>query len=76
MKTFRSALAGMAIAGLLLAQPAAAASRAPAPTGESENLAGLPAAAAPALAVLAVFFLAAAVAVISDDDEDGAPVSP
>lgn len=78
MKFLKSALASAAMAGLLVSQPVAAASaaRTAYPVGEGEDLAGLPAAATPAVAVLGIFFLVAAIALITDDDDDGEPVSP
>lgn len=78
MKLFKNALAGAAITGLLVSQPvaAAAASRTASSVGEGEDLAGLPAAATPVVAVLGIFFLVAAVALISDGDDDDEPVSP
>jgi hypothetical protein len=76
MKPMKSAFACLAATGLLLAQPAAAASavRASSPTGDSEELAGVPGAALPALiAILAV----AIVAVVSaSSDDDNVPASP
>ena len=76
MKPMKSALACLAATGLLLSQPAAAASavRASSLTGDSEELAGVPGAAIPALiAILAV----AIVAVISaSGDDDNEPASP
>jgi hypothetical protein len=75
MKPMKSALACLAVAGLLLSQPAAASAvRGGSPTHDSEELAGVPGAAIPALiAILAV----AAVAVISaSGDEDNGPASP
>ena len=76
MKPMKSAFACLAATGLLLAQPAAAASavRASSPTGDSEELAGVPGAAIPMLiGVLAV----AIVAVISaSGDNNNHPASP
>jgi hypothetical protein len=75
MKPMKSALACLAATGLLLSQPAAAASsvRSGSPTQDSEELAGVPGAALPALiAILAV----AVVAVISSSSDDDKPVSP
>ena len=76
MKPMKSALACLAATGLLLSQPAAAAStvRAGSPTGDSEELAGVSGAAIPMLiGVLAV----AIVAVISaSSDNNNHPASP
>lgn len=75
MKPTKSVLASLAVAGLLLSQPAAAASavRAGSSTGDSEELAGVPGAAIPAIiAILAV----AIVAVVSASNDDNKPVSP
>jgi hypothetical protein len=76
MKPTKSILASLAATGLLLSQPAAAASavRAGSATHDSEELAGVPGAALPALiAILAV----AVVAVVSaSGDDDNKPVSP
>ena len=74
MKPIKSVLACLAATGILLAQPAAAASaRSGSPTGDSEELAGRPGAAIPALiAILAV----AIVAVISASNDKDHPVSP
>jgi hypothetical protein len=76
MKPMKSALACLAATGLLLSQPAAAASavRASSPTGDSEELAGVSGAAIPMLiGVLAV----AIVAVISaSSDNNNHPASP
>lgn len=78
MTLLKSALAGAAMAGLLVSQPVAAASvgRAASPVGEGESLAGVPGTAAPVFAVLGVFFIAALVALVSDGDDDDEPVSP
>jgi hypothetical protein len=76
MKPIKSTLACLAATGLILSQPvaAAAAGRSASPTGDSEELAGVPGAAFPALiAILAV----AIVAVISaSGDDDNEPASP
>jgi hypothetical protein len=76
MKPIKSVLAGLAATGILLSQPVAAAGavRSGSPTHASEQLAGVPGAAIPALlAILAV----AVVAVISaSNDDDNAPASP
>ncbi len=75
MKPMKSALACLAATGLLLSQPAAAAGavRSSSPTQDSEELAGVPGAALPALiAILAVGI----VAVISASNDDDNPVSP
>jgi hypothetical protein len=79
MKPIRTALASVAAAGLLIAQPAAAAAdvRTGSAVGESESLAGggVPSAAWPAIIAI---LLVAAVAIISasGDDDDFEPVSP
>lgn len=75
MKPMKSALACLAATGLLLSQPALAASavRASSPTQDSEELAGVSGAAIPALiGILAV----AIVAVVSASSDDDKPVSP
>ncbi|MBO0749631.1 MAG: hypothetical protein J2O44_04245 [Porphyrobacter sp.] len=74
MKPMKSVLACLAATGLLLAQPAAASAvRGGSPSGDSEELAGVPGAAIPALiAILAV----AIVAVISASNDHNHPVSP
>jgi hypothetical protein len=76
MKPIKSVLACLAATGLVLSQPAIAASaaRSASPTGESETLAGVPGAALPMLlGVLAV----AVIAVISaSGDNDNEPASP
>ena len=79
MTLFKSALAGAAASALLVSQAAAAPSvsavRTGTPTGQAEELGGLPSAAAPALAVLAIFVLVGlGILVTGDDDEE--PVSP
>jgi hypothetical protein len=76
MKPMKSALTCLAATGLLLSQPAAAASavRASSPTGDSEELAGVPGAAFPALiAILAVAIVAV---IASSSDNNNKPVSP
>jgi len=75
MKSMKSVFACLAATGMLLAQPAAAASavRSGSPTQDSEELAGVPGAAIPALiAILAV----AIVAVISSSNDKDHPTSP
>lgn len=75
MKSMKSAFACLAATGLLLAQPAAAASaaRAGSPTRDSEELAGVPGAAIPMLiGVLAV----AIIAVVSASSDNNHPASP
>jgi hypothetical protein len=74
MKPIKSVLAGLAGAGLLLSQPAAAATRAASDVRDSEQLAGFPSAALPALiAILAVGIVAV---VSSSNDDNDNPVSP
>jgi hypothetical protein len=75
MKSMKSALACLAATGLLLSQPALAASaiRGGSPAQDSEELAGVSGAAIPALiGILAV----AIVAVVSASSDDDKPVSP
>jgi len=75
MKPTKTVLASLAAAGLLLSQPATAASavRAGSSTGDSEELAGMPSAAIPAIiGILAV----AIIAVVSASNDDNKPVSP
>jgi len=75
MKPIKSALACLAATGLILSQPAVAASvgRSASPSGDSEQLAGTPGAAWPAIiAILAV----AVVALIASGDNHHHPASP
>jgi hypothetical protein len=75
MKPIKSVLACLAATGILLSQPAAAAAvRNGSPSHDSEQFAGVPGAAIPALiAILAV----AVVAVISaSNDDNNTPASP
>lgn len=76
MTRLTNLLAGLAAAGLLLSQPAAAASagRTGASIDESEGLAG-DRAAGPAIAVI-LFILLIAALPLFDDDDDGIPSSP
>jgi hypothetical protein len=78
MKQLKPILASLAAAGLLTAQPAAAATqaRSATPVGDSEQLAGgIPSAAWPAvIAILAVAIFSVISA--SNDDDDDEPVSP
>ena len=81
MTLFKSALAGAAASALLVSQAAAAPSvsavRTGTPTGQAEELGGLPSAAAPALTVLAIFVLVGlGILITGDDDDDDFPVSP
>lgn len=80
MKPIRTALASVAAAGLLVAQPAAAAAdvRSGSAVGESESLAGgVPSAAWPAIiAILLVGIVSIISASGDDDDDDFEPVSP
>ena len=77
MKPIRTALASIAAAGLLIAKPAVAAAdvRSGSAVGKGENLAGMTAAAWPAIIAI---LLVGVVAVISasGDDDDFEPVSP
>ena len=74
MKPMKSAFACLAATGLLLSQPAAAASavRSGSATQDSENLAGAGAALPAIIAILAV----AIIAVVSASSDDDNPVSP
>ena len=79
MKLTKTALATLATAGLLIAQPAAAASsnvRSGSAVGESEELAGVPGAALPALIAILAVVLVAVSSASSDDDDHEVPVSP
>ena len=79
MTIFKTALAGIAAAGLMVSQVAIAApvagSRGGAGIDESEGLSGMAAGSAPVIALLALMAVVAAVAVI-DDGGDEEPVSP
>jgi hypothetical protein len=76
MKPIRTAFASFAAAGLLLAQPAAAANaRTGSAVGDSENLAGVSSAAWPAVIGILLVAIAAIVSSAKDGDEDF-PVSP
>lgn len=77
MKPIRTALASVAAAGFLVAQPVAAAAdvRSGSAVGESEDLAGVTSAAWPALVAILLVGVVAAVSASSDDD-DFEPVSP
>jgi len=75
MKPIKSALTCLAATGLILSQPALAASagRSASPSADSEQLAGTPGAAWPAIiAILAV----AVVALIASGDNHDHPTSP
>jgi hypothetical protein len=75
MKPIKSALACLAATGILLSQPAAAAGavRSGSPSRDSEQLAGVPSAAIPALiGILAV----AIVAIVAASNDDNRPASP
>lgn len=78
MTMFKRTLAGVAAAALLVSQAATAApsARAGTPIGQSEQLGEADAGLTPVLAVLAIFAIAAGIALISDDDGDDEPASP
>jgi hypothetical protein len=77
MTLTRSILAGLAAAGLLVAQTAAAAipARTSADIGQSEEVAGAPGAGPVVGAILLVLVIFGIMA-LTDDDEDGFPISP
>jgi hypothetical protein len=76
MKPIKSALACLAATGLALAQPAMAADavRGGSPSHDSEQLAGTPSAAIPALIGILAVALVAVIAASSD--HDNRPASP
>lgn len=77
MKPIRTALASFAAAGLLLAQPAAAANvRTASAVGDSENLAGVSSAAWPAVIAILLVGVVAVISSSGDDDDFEPPVSP
>lgn len=77
MTAIKKVLAGLAATGLLVAQPAMAATasshRGGSATGDSEELAGVPGAAIPFLIALAI---GAIVVVVSASNDNDNPVSP
>ena len=76
MKPIKSALACLAAAGILLSQPAIAADtmRSGSPSHDSEQLAGVPSAAIPAIVGILAVALVAIIAASNDDDNR--PASP
>ena len=78
MNALNKTLAAVAVAGLVAAQPAAAASaRSASPVGHSEELAGgVPSAAWPAIIAVLAVAAYALISASSDDDDEDAPVSP
>ncbi len=78
MARFNTVLATLSAVGLTLAQPAAAATRAPAATaGESEAMAGIPPGSGAVIGILGLIGLVFIIMAISDgDDSDDLPNSP
>lgn len=76
MKPIKSVLACLAVTGLVLAQPAAAASagRTASPSGHSEQLAGTPGAAWPA--IIAILAVAVVAVIAASGHHNHHPASP
>ncbi len=77
MKPIKSVVAGLAAAGLLLSQPAAAAAaRTASPSRDGEQLAGVPSAALPAIIAILAVAIVGIIAASTDHNNDNVPVSP
>jgi hypothetical protein len=76
MKPIKSLLACLAATGIVLSQPAAAAGavRSGSPAHDSEQFAGVPGAAIPA--IIGILAVAVVAIIASSNDDDNAPASP